>query len=369
MKDANEDFGKPAKVIFGDLQNDSYRTASTDVSSEWTISGVLGAERYRLKMLTVSGTNNIEELWIVKLTETGSDVALHLSGAAAVRFVSLIRNNAFDSVDGVESGPSARFIPGAAELSAAYEHDPEALRSLIEGDAEAKDIIAITQRRRVVAEFRRMLHDKDYFDELVGKVAGSSKEKVWQVFFESNPWLLGITLSAHLLVGWDEGKLERAVVGADVGGPGKRADALLKTAGLISLIALAEIKHHRTDLLLSGDYRSGCHPPSSELAGAVAQSHGTVQLAIERLGSQLKKFDDGGFDTPSERSYLYRPRSFVVVGTLSEFVNPDTGGHHEAKIRSFELYRRNLQEPVILTFDELLSRAEALLAANQEELP
>ena len=34
------------------------------------------------------------------------------------------------------------------------------------------------------------------------------------------------------------------------------------------------------------------------------------------------------------------------------------GGAIESKVSSFELYRRNLYEPEILTFDELLARAE-----------
>lgn len=367
MKDAQSDFGDPAVVLFEDFQNGSFRSASTGVSSEWRIDHQSGAQKFRLKMLMVRGTNDVEELWIVKLDEAGSETTLHLSGESAVRFVSLIRNAAFEPVSDILGASPAQVLPGATDIAAAYEHNPEALRSLIEGDATADDVVAMARRNSVVAEFRKMLDDDTYFDSLVAEAPNLSKEKVWQIFFEANPWLLGTGLSAHLLVGWDDEKLERAVVGADIAGPGKRADALLKTAGLVGLLALAEIKHHRTELLVRGAYRSGCHPPSAELAGAVAQSHGTVQLAIERLGGRVDKMDDDGYDIASDRSYLYRPRSFVVIGSLSEFVNPDTGGHSEAKIRSFELYRRNLQEPVVLTFDELLARAEALLSLHQEE--
>ena len=70
----------------------------------------------------------------------------------------------------------------------------------------------------------------------------------------------------------------------------------------------------------------------------------------------MARRDIGGFEM-ADLTYLLRPRSFLIVGKLSEFVN-DQGQHHPEKIRSFELARRHLQEPEILTFDELLARAE-----------
>lgn len=108
--------------------------------------------------------------------------------------------------------------------------------------------------------------------------------------------------------------------------------------------------------------------PFGELSGAVAQSQGTVQLTVERLINKVEKKDDEGFTVPAETTYLYRPRSYVVIGQLSEFVHPETGGRNEAMVRSFELYRRKLHEPVVITFDELLARAEALVATHAELL-
>ena len=55
--------------------------------------------------------------------------------------------------------------------------------------------------------------------------------------------------------------------------------------------------------------------------------------------------------------FFIRPRSFLILGTLDQLCG-SAGGVHRAKHRSFELYRRNLYEPEIITFDELLARAE-----------
>lgn len=366
-REPEHDFGDPPEIRYEDLDNPAHRRATAGTGAEWSIDAVDGAQHYRLKMLMVRGTNDVQDLWIIRLENDTSSEVMHLTGESAARFVALIRNNAFAPADGSPvAAPPAKVLPDAAALSAAYEHDPTALRLLIEKDASASDVVAAAHRRGVVDEFRRMIEDDGYFDELVAVQSRKSKEGVWQEFFEANPWLLGLGLSAHLLIGWDEEKLERIVVGADVGGPGKRADAVLKTAGVIGLLALAEIKHHRTDLLANGTYRSGCWPPSDELSGAVAQSQGTVQLTLERFSSKLEKEDTEGFVNPAETVYLYRPRSYVVIGRLSEFVQPETGGRNEGMVRSFELYRRSLQEPVVVTFDELLARAEALVTTEAE---
>jgi hypothetical protein len=50
-------------------------------------------------------------------------------------------------------------------------------------------------------------------------------------------------------------------------------------------------------------------------------------------------------------TFLIRPRSYLIAGHLRVLGN-DGGGVHMQKLRSFELYRQNLYEPEIVTFDE-----------------
>lgn len=67
-----------------------------------------------------------------------------------------------------------------------------------------------------------------------------------------------------------------------------------------------------------------------------------------------------------EATWLIRPRSFLIIGDLEELRGP--AGVHPDKHQSFELYRRNLYETEIITFDELLARAEwHVEVAEQEE--
>ncbi|MGZ3388907.1 MAG: Shedu anti-phage system protein SduA domain-containing protein [Isosphaeraceae bacterium] len=93
---------------------------------------------------------------------------------------------------------------------------------------------------------------------------------------------------------------------------------------MIRSLAFAEIKHHRTDLV-GEEYRSGCWSPSKEVAGAVVQGQQTVHLARGDLGDYLQDISpDGELLLPSG-PILLRPRSFVVVGSLSQLTGTSGG--------------------------------------------
>jgi len=53
-----------------------------------------------------------------------------------------------------------------------------------------------------------------------------------------------------------------------------------------------------------------------------------------------------------------------VIGSLSEFLGEH--GSNQEKIRSFELYRRNMASPEIITFDELYERAKFIIHASED---
>jgi len=226
-------------------------------------------------------------------------------------------------------------------------------RDVVRNDAEARDVIALARRREVVDQMRTWLADDDAFDA----AAVDGPEAAWQGLLEANPWILGLGLSGQLLTSWDEDRLEQVVAGFSVAGPGKRVDALMRSQGAIRTMVLAEIKHHRTALLSGQPYRSGCWGPSSELTGGVVQVQQTAHKAVQQLSEYLPDRDNDGFDLPGG-TFLLRPRTFLIVGHLDQLRGGTHGRVHRDKYRSFELYRRNMYEPEILTFDEVLARAE-----------
>ena len=234
-----------------------------------------------------------------------------------------------------------------------YQQEPLQFARLIESDLAARDVIAIAHRRSVVERFRNLLNDPEFFKD-AAEPFGGRPEKVWQDLLEENPWILGVSLAGQLLTNLSRDKLEQVVAGFSIAGPGKRADAVMRTNGRIRAMVIAEIKHHET-ALVGREYRPGSWAPSPELSGAVVQVQQTINLAARKIDGRFAETDDSDAET-GEHTYFVRPRSFLILGHLDQLRG--TGGVHRTKYESFELYRRNLYEPEILTFDELLARAE-----------
>jgi hypothetical protein len=219
------------------------------------------------------------------------------------------------------------------------------------------DLVALGYRRNQLDRFEHLLKDKAFFEAEKARL-GKTPEAVWQQFFEANTWIFGYGLSYQFLTGLDGRKLEQVVLGHDLGGAGKRADALMKTQARINSLCFVEIKRHDTPLLASSLYRADAWPPSSDLAGGVAQLQATVQGALEDLGRKITTQNSIG-DPTGETLFNIEPRSFLVIGNLEEFIAEH--GINESKFRSFEMYRRHTRRPEILTFDELLHRARFIV--------
>lgn len=216
-------------------------------------------------------------------------------------------------------------------------------------------------RKRQLQIFERLLNDEHYFDEIKAR-KGCSAEALWQQYFEKNPWIFGYGLSYIALSGLTDKKLEQVVHGHIVSAHGKRVDALLRTRGVISSLCFVEIKTHRTALLQKKPYRSECWAASDELSGGIAQVQGSVALATESIRTKLA-IDDGLGNPTGEEAFNYAPKSFLVIGSLSEFVGDH--GVNQERYRSFELFRRNTAHPEVVTFDELYERARFIVQQHE----
>lgn len=368
----SDDDGTPARFVCKVFDPETESTVELE-GEEWLISST-PAGRYQFKLLVARDAGNVKEIWIQRVPAPGVNGAvenlLNLKQPEVGNLIEFLKT--LDSIP-VEGDTAVRvddslvrdLFADPSAMESLYRRDSKRFRQLITDDKAARDVVAVASRREAVVKFQRMLDDVAFFDSLVAGEGKGSPERVWQLLFEANPWMLGATLSSQLMTSWSDEKLEQVVDGFDVTGPGKRTDALMRTAGRVRSMMFVEIKTHRTKLLAS-EYRSGCWPPSTDLAGGVAQLQGTVHRAVEEIGSRLASRDGDGSEIPGDVTYLVRPRSVLVVGELSELQGA-LGGDHPDKIRSFELYRRGLQEPDVVTFDELLARAEWVVEAAAEE--
>jgi hypothetical protein len=243
-------------------------------------------------------------------------------------------------------------------------HQPQLLEELTRHRISAHDVAVLGERRNALAEFEKLLTDETHFEDR-RKDLGPNKraEDVWQSFFENNTWIFGYGLNYFLNTPLDDEKLEQVVRGHDFSVSGKRVDALLKTQGLISSLSFGEIKTHRTDLLkrTKSPYRGEAWQISDELSGAIAQVQRSVQASLTAIRSKTDIKDSTGAPT-GEQLFLYQPRSVIVIGSLQEFHTEH--GINEDKYSSFELFRRHLVAPEVITFDELFERAKFIVEAH-----
>jgi hypothetical protein len=236
---------------------------------------------------------------------------------------------------------------------------------LAEKNITKRDVVALAYRKEQLGIFKNLLENESFFEDKKQEWKKSKSEYVWQYFFENNPWIFGYGLNLVFNEPLEGQKLEKIVKGSDVASGGKRIDGLLKSRGVINSLCLAEIKTHKTPLLkqVLDSYRIDCWRMSDELSGGVAQIQKTAQKTIENIGVCLKPQKENG-DPTGENIYLYKPRTYLIIGKLSEFESEH--GLNEEKYSSFELFRRNLTEPEIITFDELYERAKFIVHNNQE---
>jgi hypothetical protein len=224
-----------------------------------------------------------------------------------------------------------------------------------------KDIIALGYRRKQLEVFENLLTDPDYF-AAEERRQGKTGELLWQAFFEANTWIFGYGLCYQFLGSIDKGKLERYVVGSDIGGAGKRADAVMKTQARINSLCFVEIKKHDEPLMQANAYRREVWAPGKELSGGVAQVQATIHSTIERYARKVEVVDDFG-EPQGAPLFNFDPRGFLVIGNLDEFCRSE-GRINETKLRSFELYRRSIHRPEIVTYDELLNRARFIIECD-----
>jgi hypothetical protein len=186
------------------------------------------------------------------------------------------------------------------------------------------------------ARLKLLLHEYEENQE-------NDDEGYWQVLFERHSWALSQVCSQPLLII----RGQAYVGGKNISNKdGNIVDFLYRNA-ITDDATLIEIKTPATDLLNSRQYRNNTYRPSIELSGA------TQQLLTDRLSliqdyGALTRGDEPQFRTFSPRLVLVIGHARRELSTVSER-------------QSFELYRRNLREVDVVTFDELREKIALLI--------
>lgn len=321
--------------------------------------------RFELVAKFLEDDRGITNLVIQKFTNAGAKEAFTLRPAQItmlLQFIANIRRVHFPNEQGlnISDGELEEMLLSPEQTRKMMAMNTPLLAALARTEITTEDVVALGYRKSQLRRFDLLLHDTSAFESELLE-CGARPEAVWQRFFEQNRWVFGYGLSYVFMAGLEDRKLEQVVRGFDVTGRGKRIDSLLKTKAEVSSLCFVEIKHHNTSLLAPNSYRPDVWQPSKEISGAVAQAQATVQAALSIIGDELRpELEDG---SPSgELLQAIQPRSFVVAGTLGELTTD--AGLNKPKFRAFELYRRNIIQPEILTFDELFYRAKYIVESG-----
>lgn len=178
-------------------------------------------------------------------------------------------------------------------------------------------------------------------------------EPQWEDFFSKNDWIFGYGLRYQFL-----GILRRQANygGETFEGKGKqKGEFLTHTAGSQKFTVLVEIKRPDSPIFDEQEYRNGVIKFSSEFIEGISQ----VQV-------NSRTWDKEGSERIHDREKLQKenintitPKSILVIGNTKELEDSFD------KKNSFEVFRQNLHNPEIMTYDELYERASFIVTNAQ----
>jgi hypothetical protein len=185
--------------------------------------------------------------------------------------------------------------------------------------------------------------------------SGEWSEDDWQIFFENNSWIFGYGLSYRFL---STIQAQPNYGGTLVTGQGgQRGDFLAATEAERRFTVLVEIKKPESTLVGDKLYRNKVHLIGGELAGGVTQLQSNCRT-WEIVGAR----DEENRELLERREqYTVQPKGILIVGHTRQLDSVN-------KRNTFELFRRNLFNPEVITFDELLERARHLLLNEERHL-
>lgn len=241
--------------------------------------------------------------------------------------------------------------------------------SLATGELTVNDAIwatAIAERYRALWIFKQNFEEAVWMAQSARTLTetfslwranqGNGDEEFWQRTLTESSYVLSLLFSSP--VTFIQGKAY--VGGQQIDGKNARIVDFLFSGGAGDEAILIEIKTPTTRLLQNSKYRPSVYAPTKDLSGSL------VQIADYR-DSIIRSYRD----TIDERRInlsAFNPRAVVIVGNYSAELIDDV------RRRSFELFRGNLSNVEVVTFDELFRKVEHLaklfnLAFNVDDKP
>ena len=200
--------------------------------------------------------------------------------------------------------------------------------------AQLADAELLRRRKIAVAKFEDELQQKRW------------SEADWERFFKTNLWIFGLGLRFQFLSILQN---QADYGGADMSRKGEqKGEFLMNTEADERFTVLIEIKRPDTRFFAGGSsYRNGVPGFDPGFTNAISQ----VQVNTHTWEVEGSRRQQDAEPLAEAHIRTISPRSILVCGHTEELDSPD-------KRKSFELFRRKLTAPDIVTFDELLARAQ-----------
>jgi len=190
--------------------------------------------------------------------------------------------------------------------------------------------------------------------EFESNLSLNQSEQWWEDFFKRNTWIFGYGLNYKFM---NTLQSQPSYGGVKVSGEGmQKGDFLQRTEAFIKFTALVEIKKPSTQVLGKKQYRNGAWALHEELSGGVSQLHANCHT-WEMEGAQTEANIEVLL---KERTFTVQPKGILVIGHTNQLTDA-------SKRNTFELFRRNIANPEILTFDELYERARFIVESTKQD--
>lgn len=273
--------------------------------------------------------------------------------------------NALTQFSEFDSEQMENFLAAIGDETVLEAISKESIANFLVG--EGRDALHQAERYNRILALKKL---KDLIDTAMDSEEGSGnaiKESNFQGLIESHPWLVGMQELGVVHVSLEGERLEQLVQGASIFNDGYRPDALLQSLPNFRALKLVELKLPTHRLLKKNPPRSGAFAPTADLVDAVAQVQATVAaLEDQSKGGVVEILDDEGIAT---KHLVVRPESLLVIGnTENEFIDHQTGEVKWKRVTSFERYRSNLAMPRIITYNEMLENAAAIVNVPLDKL-
>lgn len=328
------------------------------------------AEKETVSISIVHQRKKQKDIWedceSVRLSslKAGDCLKLNLNSATTRKVYDALTNlYAIVSEKGVQYGTNELAVADADEIIQVSKDRKKVIEQLLQGNHGEEvwnelvnndpDLATKLSLARVQADRLKALQ---MFKENLEK--NNDDESFWQSFFSNNQWIFGYGLNYQFLNLITD---QPHYGGTNYTGKGaQRGDYLMNSEAELKFTVLVEIKTPEAPLLSKDtkgnnrEVRNDTWLLSSQLIGAVSQ------IQVNSKTWARKSQDKVNAKTlEAENIFTVQPRGILVIGNNAEFKK------HEAKLSSFELFRRNMSNPEIITFDELYERAK-FIVSNQD---